>query len=144
MSSSMDRMRGWPRIDSFEQSGSFVRLFLPYQPLRDNLVLDQLCGSAEETPDPVACLRQLWSVTIEGTPVPITGFEPAQRADLAMRGLIGLVPLAGLEPGLRRIEVVWNPSAAEEAAPLDDRYAQASNTYLIPIAFPPDFEMPLN
>ena len=143
MSSSMDRMLGWPRIDSFEQNGSFVRVFLPYQPLRDNLVLDQLCGSAEETPDPVACLRQLWSVTIEGTPVPMTDFEPAQRADLAMRGLIGLVPLAGLEPGLRRIEVVWNPSAAEEAAPLDDRYAQASNTYVIPIAFAPDFEIPL-
>jgi hypothetical protein len=143
MSSSMDRMRGWPRIDSFKQNGSFVRLFLPYQPLRDNLVLDQLCGSAEETPDPVTCLRQLWSVTIEGTPVPMTSFEPAQRGDLAMRGLIGLVPLAGLEPGLRRIEVVWNPGATEEAAPLDDRYAQASNTYLIPIAFAPDFEMPL-
>ena len=143
MSSSMDRMLGWPRIDSFKQNGSFVRLFLPYQPLRDNLVLDQLCGSAEETQDPVTCLRQLWSVTIEGTPVPMTSFEPAQRGDLAMRGLIGLVPLAGLEPGLRRIEVVWNPGATEEAAPLDDRYAQASNTYLIPIAFAPDFEMPL-
>lgn len=144
MSSPMDRMRGWPRVDSFEQNGSFVRLFLPYQPLRDNLVLDQLCGSAEEAPDPVACLRQLWSVSIEGTPVSMASFEPAQRADLAMRGLIGLVPLAGLEPGLRRIEVVWNPNAGEEAALLDDRYAQASNQYVIPIAFAPEFEMPLN
>lgn len=144
MSSPMDRVRGWPRVNSFKQNGSFVRLFLPYQPLRDNLMLDQLCGSAEEAPDPVVCLRQLWSVTIEGTPVSMSGFEPAQRADLAMRGLIGLVPLAGLEPGLRRIEVVWNPDATEEAAPLDDRYAQASSRYVIPIAFAPDFEMPLD
>lgn len=60
-----------------------------------------------------------------------------------MRGLIGLVPLIGLEPGLRRIEVVWNPNAAEEAAPLDDRYTQISTTYVIPIAFAPEFEMPL-
>ena len=144
MSSPMDRMRGWPRVNSFEQNGSFVRLFLPYQPLRDNLMLDQLCGSAEEAPDPVVCLRQLWSVTIEGTPVSMAGFGPAQRADLAMRGLIGLVPLAGLEPGLRQIEVVWNPGATGEAAPLDDRYAQASNRFVIPIAFAPDFEMPLD
>ena len=62
MPSPLDRLRGWPRVDSFNQSGSFVRLFLPYQPLRDNLVLDQLCGSAEEAPDTVACLRQLWTV----------------------------------------------------------------------------------
>ena len=144
MSSPLDRMRGWPRVDSFNQSGGFVRLFLPYHPLRDNLVLDQLCGSAEKAPDRVACLRQLWTVGIEGKPVSMANFEPAERADLGMRGLIGLVPLEGLEPGLRRIEVVWNPNAADESAPLDDRYVQVNSKYVIPIAFSPDFEMPLN
>ncbi len=144
MPSPLDRLRGWPRVDSFNQSGSFVRLFLPYQPLRDNLVLDHLCGSAEDASDPVACLRQLWTVAIDGRPVSMAGFEPAERADLGMRGLIGLVPLTGLEPGLRRIEVVWNPNSAEEAAPLDDRYTQVSNTYVIPIAFSPSFEMSLD
>ena len=144
MPSPLDRVRGWPRIDSFKQSGSFVRLFLPYQPLRDNLVLDQLCGSAEEAPDRIACLRQLWTVAIDGRPVSMADFEPAERADLRMRGLIGLVPLTGLEPGLRRIEVVWNPSTAEEAAPIDDRYTQVSNRYVIPIAFSPDFEISLD
>lgn len=144
MPSRLDRFRGWPRVDSFNQSGSFVRLFLPYQPLRDNLVLDQLCGSAEEAPDTVACLRQLWTVSIDGRPVSMTTFVPAERADLGMRGLIGLVPLAGLEPGLRHIEVVWNPSAVEEATPLDDRYEQINNRYLVPIAFAPGFELPLD
>ena len=144
MSSSLDRLRAWPRVDSFNQSGSFVPLFLPYQPLRDNLVLDQLCGSAEEAPDRVDCLRQLWTVGIDGRPVSLASFEPAQRADLGMRGLIGLVPLTGLEPGLRRIEVVWNPNTADDAAPLDDRYAQLNSTYVILIAFSPAFEMPLD
>ncbi len=144
MPSPLDRLRAWPRIDSFKQSGSFVRLFLPYQPLRDNLVLDKLCGSPDEAPDRVDCLRQLWTVSIDGKSVPMAGFEPAERADLEMRGLIGLVPLVGLEPGLRKIEVVWNPGAGEEAAPIDDRYAQLNNTYVIPIAFSPGFEMPLD
>ena len=67
----------------------------------------------------------------------------AERADLGMRGLLGLVPLAGLEPGLRRIEVVWNAGAADEAAPLDDRYEEAVSSFVIPIAFSPNFEMPL-
>jgi len=144
MPSPLDRLRGWPRIDSFNQNGSFVRLFLPYYPVRDNLVLDQLCGRAEEAPDRLACLRRLWTVGIDGKPVSMANFEPAERADLGMRGLIGLVPLTGLEPGLRRIAVVWNPSPAEEAAPLDDRYTQVSNRYVIPIAFSPAFEMSLD
>jgi len=59
-------------------------------------------------------------------------------------GLIGLVPLTGLEPGLRRIVVVWNPGGNAEAAPLDDRYTQISNTFVIPIAFSPGFEIPLD
>lgn len=143
MASPVDRLRTWPRVDSFHQAGSFVRLFLPYHPLRDNLVLDQLCGSAEEAPERIGCLRQLWNVSIDGRPISMANFVPAERGDLGMRGLIGLVPLAGLEPGLWRIEVIWNPSAAEEAAPLDDRYAQASRRFVIPIAFAPDFEMPL-
>jgi hypothetical protein len=143
MSSPLDRFRSWPRIDSFNQSGSFVRLFLPYQPLRDNLVLDQMCGSAEETPDTISCLRQLWTVNIDGEPVSMASFTSAERADLGMRGLIGLVPLAGLKPGLRRIEVVWNPGATEETAPLDDRYAQVNSRYVIPISFSPGFELSL-
>ncbi len=73
----------------------------------------------------------------------MTTFVPAERADIGMRGLMGLVPLAGLEPGLREIEVVWNPNVSEEAAPLDDRYVQVNNRYVIPIAFSPNFERPL-
>ena len=144
MPGSIDRLRGWPRVDSFQQSGSFARLFLPYQPLRDNLVLDQLCGSAEAAPDRVDCLRQLWTVHIEGQPVAMKSFVAAERADLGMRGLIGLVPLDRLEPGMRTIVVVWNPGAADEATPLDDRYTQINSRYVIPIAFSPTFERSLN
>jgi hypothetical protein len=140
----LDRLRGWPRIDSFSQGGAFVSLFLPYQPLRDNLVLDELCGSAELAPDPVACLRQLWTVSIEGQSVSLADFVPAERGDLGMRGLMGLVPLDGLEPGLRHIEVVWHYAASDEDTPLDDRYNQINNKYVIPIAFSPDFETPLD
>ena len=74
----------------------------------------------------------------------MAGFDTAERADLGMRGLIGLVPLTGLEPGLRKIEVTWNPGTADEAAPLDDRYTQLNFNYVIPFAFSPNFEMPLN
>ena len=143
MPSSLDKFRGWPRVNSFNQSGSFTRLFLPYQPLRDNLLLDQWCISSEQASDQVDCLRKLWTVSIEGTPVPMSTFETAERADIGMRGLIGLVPLAGLKQGMRKIEVVWNPDADEDAAPIDDRYTQANATYVIPIMFAPQYELSL-
>jgi hypothetical protein len=146
MQSSQDKLRGWPRVNSFNQSGSFVPLFLPYQPLRDNLLLDQFCKNregAENAANRADCLRQLWSVSIEGTPVAMSGFETAERADLGMRGLVGLVPMADLEPGLRKIEVIWNPKAAGETTPVDDRYTEASVTYTIPIAFAPGYELSL-
>ena len=144
MPGSLDRLRAWPRVDSFYQTGSFVRLFLPYQPLRDNLILDEFCESTEEAANRLACLRELWSVRIDGTPVPMAQFVPAERIDLGMRGLIGAVPMTDLEPGLHQIEITWNPAMDEEAAPLDDRYAQARIEYVIPIAFAPEYELPLN
>ena len=57
MPSSLDQVRVWPMIDSFNQSGSFVTLFLPYLPLRDNLWLDQTCKkcSNRHKSGPVVC-----------------------------------------------------------------------------------------
>lgn len=139
MASAKDRIRAWPRVSSFSQTGSFVTLFLPYQPLRDNLILDQLCAEKELTGH--VCLRQLWSVDIGQISVPMDGFKAAERMDLNMRGLIGVVPLSGLEPGLHTISVIWNPSAVAGDAPVDDRYVQINRAFEIPIVFAPGYEL---
>ncbi|MEM9057625.1 MAG: hypothetical protein AAGD86_09120, partial [Pseudomonadota bacterium] len=138
-----DRLRAWPSVDSFVQKGGFVRLFLPYQPVRDNLILDTLCADRSDDTPPGDCLRRLWAVSIGDRQVPIENFATAERMDLHMRGLIGLVPLMGLEPGLHRIDVVWNVNAEEGSEPIDDRYAEIRRTYSIPIAFSPDVERAL-
>jgi hypothetical protein len=143
MASPKDRLRAWPRVPSFTQRGSFVHLFLPYQPLRDNIPLQQLCGEPHEAYDALACLSRLWSVRIDGQSVDLNSFVPAQRSDLRMRGLMGLIPLSGLEPGLHRIEVKWDPDPEGTGIALDDRYSEISTVYRIPIAFSPDFERAL-
>lgn len=143
MMSPKDRLRAWPRIDSFSQKGSFVTLFLPYQPLRDNLMLDAQCPDAEDAEDRLNCLRNLWSVSIGNTSVSMTTFRTAERMDIQMRGLIGIVPLTGLSPGMHDISVVWNPSASSEDELVDDRYITNTATYAIPIAFTPDYELSL-
>ncbi len=143
MATTKDRVRAWPRVDSFNQTGSFVRLFLPYQPLRDNLLLEQSCPDASDADGRVGCLRSLWSVTIAEQPVPMENFQAAERMDLGMRGLIGLVPLAGIAPGMHVLRVEWNPDSNADDTPLDDRYTQINRVYEIPIAFAPAYELPL-
>ncbi len=138
--STVDHLRAWPRIDSFTQKGSFVSLFLPYQPLRDNLILDDLCADAKEDEHAAICLRKLWSVSINDQALDMAKFISAERMDIKMRGLIGLVPLTGLEHGMHRINVVWNPLAEEDAVPVDDRYSESRISFSIPISFAPDFE----
>ncbi len=143
MTNRADRLRAWPRIDSFTQKGSFVSLFLPYQPLRDNLILNDLCEDSTNEESAVVCLRKLWSVSINDQAVDMAQFVSAERADINMRGLVGLVPMRGLQPGMHRINVIWNPAAEEGAVPVDDRYSEARLTFNVPIAFTPDYEQAL-
>ncbi len=137
-----DRLRAWPMITSFEQRGGFVRLFLPYQPLRDNLILDQLCVEPER-PSGATCLRRLWSVSLNGRPVSMAEFLPTERMDLRMLGLTGLVPLEDFVPGLQQLRIVWNPDASDQGAMPDDRYERDQYEYAIPFLFSPDFERDL-
>lgn len=140
--SPLDRLRPWPMIPSFRQQGGFVEIFIPYQPLRDNPILQELCHDAENRTDG-NCLRRLWAVTLNGEEVPLDDFLPTERADLRMLGLTGLIPLRGIAPGMQRIEVVWNP-LGEAAGRLDDRYADARMTFAIPFLFVPHFELDLD
>ena len=73
--------------------------------------------------------------------MPISSFETAERADIKMRGLVGLVPLMGLKPGLHKIEVIWNPNVADDATPIDDRFSESKLHFTIPIAFAPGYEL---
>ena len=143
MPSPMNRHRPWPRIPSFTQAGSHLRLFLPYHPIRDNLMLDRLCTETEAEASPVTCLRRLWSVSLNGQLQPLDGFVAAERGDLSMRGLIGLVPVGQLTPGMHTLTVVWNPSAAGTSAAVDDRYDRASSEFDIPFALIPGVEQGL-
>ncbi|HRP86403.1 MAG TPA: hypothetical protein PLS34_02635 [Gammaproteobacteria bacterium] len=137
-----DRLRAWPTIPSFEQRGSAIRLFLPYRPLRDNLVLERLCPG-EDAALGAGCLRRLWSVSLNGVAIDLGGFLAGERLDLGMRGLVGAVPLEHLAPGIQVLTVVWNPDADEHDAPLDDRYSAARLGYEIPFLFAPDYEREL-
>lgn len=136
-----DKFSAWPMIPAFEQSGALVPLFLPYQPLRDNLLLEQLCAQAPVVPGSADCLKLLWRVRINGADIDLDSFRPAERGDLRLRGLIGLVPLSGLAPGMQELVVTWNPAGFAENKPVDDRYQNLNSDFHIPFAFSPGYEM---
>src|SRR6056297_2731123 len=123
-----DRLRPVPTIDGFEQRSAFVRVFLPYYPMRDNPVLDDRCPVEL---DPVDCLRGLWTLRLGNLQTAPATLLPTERRDLNQRGLTGVLPLTGLTPGLHVLEVEWNAS--------DD--PDASRTYRIPFLFSPDQEL---
>ena len=136
-----DKLRAWPMIPAFEQSGAFVTLFLPYHPLRDNLLLEQICKQTSSSRENADCLRQLWSVRLNDTVIEMDKFMPAERDDLRMRGLLGLIPLVAVEPGLQELVVAWNPAGFAEDQPVDDRYQNVNDDFHIPFVFSPGYEL---
>jgi len=134
--SSRDLIRFYPMIDDFVQQRSVLTVFIPYFPLRDNLVLDTRCPS--ETV-PLDCLRNLWQISLGDTRLQPEELMPAERFDLNLRGLIGVVPLAGLQPGRHTLEVRWNVDG--DASQLDDRYQVDTLTYRIPFVFAPAYDI---
>jgi len=139
MRSPLDRLRPWPMIPSYRQQGGFVEWFIPYQPLRDNPMLELLCAEATAKADG-ACLKQLWAAELNGEPVALDTFMPTERADLRMLGLTGLVLLAGIAPGLQQLSIVWNPLGDTGTTRIDDRYAAPKMEFPIPFLFMPNFE----
>lgn len=138
--STRDRLLLYPMIDQFMQERSAMRVFLPYHPLRDNLMIQQQCDRNDVALD---CLRRLWSVSLNGKSLEASSLIPTERMDLNLRGLTGVKSLRHLEPGVHELEVVWNPAGVDDGKPLDDRYDFATRLYRIPFMFAPAFEMGL-
>jgi len=136
--SSRDRMRFYPMIDDFVQQRSILSVFIPYFPLRDNPILDLHC---EDQNAPLDCLRGLWEVSLGDRTLPSSSLIPAERFDLNLRGLVGVIELTGLEPGLHSLKVRWNKGG--DASALDDRYEIATLDFSIPFVFAPAYELGL-
>lgn len=135
-----DRLRLLPMIPSLRQDTGYVQLFIPFWPLRDQVVMDQICSAEEMGPD---CFRRLWAVELEGRSIPLQDFLASERLDLGLRGLTGFVSTAGLRPGLHSLSVTWNPQAADGDAPPDDRLTHSKVRFNIPFLFAPSFEQGL-
>ncbi len=136
-----DVLRRYPMIPSDQIDSAHLRLFIPHLPSRDNRLLREHCPALEkprasiaEAQQRVACVAALWSVTLDGEPVSLDGFLPAERRDLGLRGLQGYLAMAGRSPGRHDLLLVWN-AAGEDTGRMRRR------EYRIPFWFSPGYEL---
>lgn len=118
-----DLMQLVPMIASDRVTESYLRVFIPHRPMRDNPLARAQCAGLDDGRNTAGrdaaaaiardCLAQLWTVTLDEAPVALDDFVPTERRDLGMRGLTGYLPLAGLAPGRHDLHMVWNPSGPD-------------------------------
>ena len=119
-----------PSIQSEVIEGPYVRLFVPYRPLRHNLAFAQSCpavpsgrAAAAETAagraaaDAIlACALRLHRPTLDGRPLDAQGFRFFVNPRTNRRGFLMLIPTAGLARGEHRISV-WPTTVRGRPAP---------------------------
>ena len=143
MRSEHDVLLRFPMIPTDRVADTHLRLFIPHRPQLDNPLARERCASlpggrndaegAAAAAQAVACLSAFWTATLDGAPVPLDGFLPAERRDLGMRGLLGYVPIATLAPGRHDLLLVWNAEGEKEGQ-------LRRREYRIPFWFTPGIE----
>jgi hypothetical protein len=130
-----------PMIPSDRIEARQLRLFIPNRVRLDNPLARETCPQLEngrnDAEGPAAarlatqCMASIWTVTLDGMPVRLDGFLPAERRDLGMRGLMGYIDLRGQAPGRHDLQLVWNPKG-EDSGPRRRR------EYVIPFWYDPE------
>ncbi|MEZ5462884.1 hypothetical protein [Dokdonella sp.] len=131
-----DRLLFVPMIPSDLVSDSYLRVFLPYVPDRDNHIIRSTCARANTTEDRQRCLSEMWIVRLDDVPVDTSTFVAAERRDLGLRGIQGYVSLNGLKPGAHRLTATrrTNGIAAGDTAEM---------IHQIPFWFAPPYQLDL-
>lgn len=135
-----DVMLRYPMIPSDRIEDSQLRVFIPHRPRLDNALAKDLCPALDHgrnraegraaADQAVACLANLWTVTLDGQPIALTDFVPMERRDLGLRGLVGYLDLQGKAPGRHDLRLLWNAGS-------EQRGARREREYLIPFWYDP-------
>lgn len=99
-----------PSIQDDIVADPYVRLFIPYDPIRHDPVLRKRCpGVSAKAPERVLrCLADFHRVLLDGKAMPRLGFRFYTHPRSGVRGMLAYIPTAGLARGehLLRVEAV--------------------------------------
>lgn len=108
------RMNPLPHIPDPVVRGNYLRLFVPYLPMRHNKAMATRCPEALALDDDTGprtrldCLAAIHAVAIDGKPVDIR-FDAAEDPRTGQRGMIAMIPVTGLAPGRHELSVWPTP-----------------------------------
>ena len=135
-----------PFIQSEIVEGDYLRLFIPYQPIRDAALMRSLCAPAlAATPDAdvsdgnprqqeaserstsdalLDCARSMYSVQIDGQDLAPLHFDMASEPMLDLRGFMAMIDVRDLPQGRHELLVRRAPPPATATAEEIDSYAR--------------------
>lgn len=114
-----------PTIDSDVISGPVIKLYLPYRPRRHNPLIASACtdlaaavaeGTAPNNPAGATCVGNLYTVSLDGTPL-TAAYSFTRDAASDFVGVLAYVPTDGLAPGPHELTIDGpggNPEAPRE------------------------------
>ncbi|MBL8297811.1 MAG: hypothetical protein JNN30_05615 [Rhodanobacteraceae bacterium] len=147
----LNRRRGEPMIPAPVIETGWLPLFLPYQALRDDVLLRLRCPELvaarksgglpvpgrERSKGIAECLGRLWQVQLNGRVLALDRFFVSERSDLGFRGLSGYIDLRSEVPGLQWLRVIWRPGPEQETL-VSDLVGPGSLHYNIPFLWSPE------
>lgn len=122
-----------PSVQSDIIRDPYVKLFVPYSPMRDNAAVAKTCpgtrvlqarglqlGADKPVPDSLAvpalrCLTAIHAVTLNGARLDSIDFQFYQQPETGIRGILAYIPADGLPRGRNVITVTPTPRFGDDA-----------------------------
>ena len=104
------RLSPLPHIPDPVVRGDYLRLFVPYLPMRHNQAMRRLCpevlasGADSASRERLDCLEQMHAVTLDGEPLDLH-FDAAEDPATGQRGMIAMIPVRELTRGRHELRV---------------------------------------
>jgi len=134
-----------PYIQSDVVTDPYVRLFLPYYPLRDNDLLDEICPDAKPLPDEgfmpgadeaapedlrvaLGCLASMFEISINGAPLADARYHFFEDPASGVHGILTHIATGSLPSGFNELRVVRRSSEADKGRPRE----KERRLYVIP------------
>jgi hypothetical protein len=120
-----------PHIQSMVVTGAYLRLTVPYEPVRDDPAMRRTCpqmpalAKTQQPATALACLQALHDVHLDGRKLTALQYEVGSDPGTGRPALLAMIDVRALAPGRHELQV------ARANAP-DDKRPEASAPYRIP------------
>ena len=106
-----------PHIPSMVVTGAYLRLTVPYEPVRDDPAMRRSCpqlptlAKTQQPASTLACLQALHAVQLDGRPLASLRYEVGSDPGTGRPALLAMIDVRNLARGRHELQVARPPSA---------------------------------